>query len=98
MSSMFSRSDEDGVINRQMPRYRCHKEVHALKIGEGLVVNSDGSTTLPILDDGFAPVTVEPGVVSRYVPMPGDYLVVYEDGYRSISPAKAFEDGYVRIG
>jgi hypothetical protein len=31
------------------------------------------------------------------MPLPGDYLVIYEDGYRSISPAKAFEDGYTRI-
>jgi len=30
--------------------------------------------------------------------MPGDYYVVYEDGYKSISPAKAFEEGYTLIG
>ena len=28
----------------------------------------------------------------------GGYLVQYEDGYLSWSPAKAFEEGYTRIG
>lgn len=82
----------------EMPRYRSHKEVHALKIGDDpIVVHGDGSVTLPIADDGYAPVTVDASVVSRYMPSAGDYLVVYDDGYRSISPAKAFEDGYTRI-
>ena len=35
--------------------------------------------------------------VSRYMPKPGDYFVVYDDGYESYSPAKAFEEGYTRI-
>jgi hypothetical protein len=26
----------------------------------------------------------------------GGYAVIYEDGYKSISPKKAFEEGYVR--
>jgi hypothetical protein len=81
----------------EMPKYRSHKEVWALKIGEGLTVNPDGSVTLPIVDPGYAPVTVEKGVVGRYMPMPGDYYVVYSDGYKSISPAKAFEEGYTLI-
>ena len=88
----------DQVDGARMPRYRCHKEVSALKIGDGpITLNRDGSAVLPIAEGGFAPVTVEAGVVTRYMPVAGDYLVVYEDGYRSISPAKAFEDGYTRI-
>lgn len=79
------------------PRYQSHKRVWALKIGEGIKVNPDGSAVLPIADSGYAPITVEKGVISRYVPMPGDYYVVYDDGYKSISPAKAFEEGYVRV-
>ena len=90
-------SEDDTQPAIEMPRYKCHKEVQALKIGEGLKIHPDGSATLPILDSGFEPVTVEKEVVSRYLPMPGDYLVIYEDGYRSISPAKAFEDGYTLI-
>jgi hypothetical protein len=30
-------------------------------------------------------------------PQPGGYFVVYKDGYKSFSPAKAFEEGYTRI-
>ncbi len=81
----------------QAPRYISHKVVQALKIGNGITHNVDGSETLPIQDPGFDPVTVAKEVVSRYMPTAGDYLVIYEDGYRSISPAKAFEDGYERI-
>ena len=80
-----------------MPRYRSHKEVWALKIGEGFEVHSDGSVTFGIAEGGFAPVTVAAEVVSRYFPTTGDYYVVYADGYKSISPAKAFEEGYTRL-
>ncbi len=79
------------------PRYRCHKIVQALKIAQVIVVNPDASGTLAIDDDGFDTVEVSQGVLSRYVPLPGDYLVIYEDGYHSISPAKAFEEGYTRL-
>lgn len=81
---------------REMPRYRCHKEVRALKIDRAFA-NPDGTVSLLIADAGFAPVNVERSVVHRYFPQPGDYLVQYDDGYRSISPRKAFEDGYTRI-
>ena len=36
-------------------------------------------------------------VFARGVPSAGDFLVAYEDGYLSWSPAKAFEEGYTRI-
>jgi len=29
--------------------------------------------------------------------VPGDYYVVYDDGYASISPREAFEAGYHRL-
>ncbi len=91
-------SMSESNASRQMPKYLCHKEVWALKIGEGLKVLPNGDVILPILDPGYAPVIVAKAVVSRYMPMPGDYYVVYEDGYKSISPAKAFEEGYTLIG
>ena len=64
---------------------------------EGFEVHSDGSVTFGIAEGGFAPVTVAAEVVSRYFPTTGDYYVVYADGYKSISPAKAFEEGYTRL-
>lgn len=87
-----------GGASAEMPRYRSHKEVWALQIGDaGLTINEDGSVTLPISDPGFAPVTVSKDVVQRYMPVAGDFYVVYADGYKSISPAKAFREGYRRI-
>jgi hypothetical protein len=79
---------------RAWPRYQCHKVVRALKIGEGATVNPNGTMLLNIADGGFEPVRVSKEVVARHLPMPGDYLVEYEDGYRSISPGKVFEEGY----
>lgn len=72
----------------QMPRYKCHKEVWALKIDA-----VDGGE-LRFTDSRYAPMYVGPAWVDKFNPQPGGYLVVYADGYRSYSPAKAFEEGY----
>lgn len=85
-----------------MPRYRCHKEVHALKI-KALTDptspgnESDGSRFITPEDEGFAPFHVDHAYVHKHKPEVGGYYVVYADGYQSFSPAKAFEDGYTRI-
>jgi len=87
----------------EIPRYRCHKEVHALKIAE--VFNPDpvdisGVSLHPLLrfeDDRFASMEVTPEWVAKHDPKAGGYLVVYEDGYQSFSPAEAFEGGYTLI-
>jgi hypothetical protein len=78
----------DMVAGREMPRYKCHKEVWALKIKyvSGCTITPD--------EEGYAPFEVEPELYLRYTPTAGDYYVVYADGYKSFSPAKAFEEGY----
>lgn len=81
----------------KLPRYRCHKVVEALKIAEGGVIHSNGQATLCFQDAGFKPMRVKHNVIARYLPMPGDYLVIYGDGYQSISPGKVFEEGYTII-
>lgn len=81
----------------EMPKYRSHKTVWALQIAEGLEVLPDGSCKLPFTNPRYAPQVVSKEVISRYIPLPGDYLVVYNDGYKSISPRAAFEDGYTLI-
>ncbi len=48
-------------------------------------------------DQGYAPHSVERSWVKKHDPRPGGYLVIYNDGYQSYSPAKAFEEGYTRI-
>ena len=79
------------AAQREMPRYQCHKKVHALKIAD-----VTGCTITPA-DEGYAPFEVDPAMYSRYTPVTGDYYVVYDDGYKSFSPAKAFEEGYTRL-
>lgn len=81
---------------REMPRYECHKQVWALKIKEV----QDNKATNPAIafeDEGYAPISVDWDWYYKHKPLPGGYYVVYADGYKSYSPAKAFEDGYTRI-
>lgn len=129
---------------RELPRYRCHKEVWALKIkvvdpllppacqyrydgatcgygpNECMHTGSDsdvyppagrhayvpgekwpyGITESAIItpeEGGYAPFTVDAAYVRKHQPQVGGYYVVYEDGYKSFSPAAAFEGGYTRI-
>lgn len=84
----------------EMPRYKCHKIVHALKI-ERMDWHDDGTATL-IVSDGFVAIVVDSALVARIRlgSGPADdlgYYVVYADGYVSWSPTKAFEDGYDRM-
>ena len=72
----------------QLPRYKCHKEVWALQIDY-----IDGAD-LVFKDTRYAPMYVGPAWIDKFNPQAGGYLVVYADGYRSYSPAKAFEEGY----
>jgi hypothetical protein len=37
-------------------------------------------------------------MTARYTPAVGDWWIVYPDGYQSLSPARAFVDGYVPVG
>lgn len=68
-----------------MQKYKCHKVVTASKIHaiNGTVLN---------LDPGQLEQSAE--WFAKHNPQVGGYYVVYEDGYASYSPAKAFEDGY----
>lgn len=91
-----------GTAAAEMPKYRCHKEVWALKIAEVIDPTkpgneSDGSRVLRFEGATYAPMRVPHSYVRKHDPQAGGYYVVYEDGYASFSPAKAFEDGYTRI-
>jgi hypothetical protein len=89
-------------VKAEMPRYLCHKQVWALKIADIKDPTepgneSDGSRIIVPADAGFAPFRVECAYVHKHKPEVGGYYVVYADGYKSYSPAKAFEDGYTRV-
>lgn len=83
----------------ELPRWKCHKEVWALKISR--VKNEepeiDGSKILIFDELPFAPIKVGPEYCNKHQPKAGGYYVVYADGYQSFSPAQAFEEGYTRI-
>ncbi len=90
----------------EMPKYKCHKIVHALKI-ERIDLDSDkahtenretdGSAIITPADEGFAQFKVDHQYVRKHQPKAGGYYVVYDDGYKSWSPAEAFEQGYSKI-
>lgn len=87
----------------EMPRYKCHKTVHALKI---LAVTFDrppiegeprGGVELKV-EEPFAPIKKDEQWAQKHRPVPGGYYVLYADGYASFSPAEAFESGYTKVG
>jgi hypothetical protein len=82
-----------------LPLYRCHKEVRAVRIKEihPLAVPADEAGARIVPDDAtIKPFTVSGAYLRKHSPQPGGYFVLYEDGYQSFSPAKAFEEGYTR--
>ena len=86
----------------ELPRYKCHKEVWALKIAKiehtgSPNQESDGSMMITPEEARFAAFRVDREYVRKHKPEVGGYYVVYKDGYKSFSPAEAFEDGYTRI-
>ena len=90
--------------SREMPRYRSHKEVHALKIaaivrdGEGeLNWETDGSAMITPAEEGYAPFRVDREYMRKHDPQVGGYYVLYAGGYSSWSPAEAFEEGYTKL-
>lgn len=79
-----------------MQEYTCHKVVKAAKIvrirrNEGYLVleNAPGDTK-------STPTGIDKGLfwIEKHSAQAGGYLVEYEDGYQSYSPAEAFEKGY----
>jgi len=97
---------ETSTNEKDLPRYKCHKEVGALKIAEidydlyhaakeGRP--TDGSAMIIPADNGHSPFRVDREYIHKHKPMSGGYYVVYEDGYVSYSSAKAFESGYSKV-
>jgi hypothetical protein len=95
------------MSEREMPRYSCHKEVHALKIAEivaacgdrpaGPNEEGDGGAIITPADEGYGPFRVDFDYVRKHNPYTGGYFVVYKDGYKSFSPPEPFEQGYTLI-
>lgn len=80
----------------EMPRYRSHKTVWALKIS-AIEFAQDGSAKIGPSDGRYGTVETKPGYRERFKGNEEElgYYVVYSDGYQSWSPTKAFEEGYI---
>ena len=97
---------EASGIQCEMPKYKCHKVVHALEI-ETITFDSDvarkegrettGKAVIMPADEGYASFEVSAEYVNKHRPLAGGYYVVYEGGYRSWSPKEAFEKGYSKV-
>ena len=95
-----------GENSREMPRYKCHKEVHALKIARAAIQPNDSVDLFfephdpAVPGEALSPINVELPAAKRFDNIDEKdwgYYVVYEDGYISWSPTEAFENGYTRI-
>lgn len=91
----------------EMPKYKCHKEVHAFKIkniqqscGDEPAKpheETDGGLIITPEESEYSPFKVDFGYRSKHNPKIGGYYLKYKDGYESFSPADAFEDGYTLV-
>ena len=93
-------------VTREMPRYQCHKKVCALKIKaidldigprDGWQQKARAEATITPEEEGYAQFKVDALYLRKHQPQAGGYYVVYDDGYKSYSPAEAFESGYTLI-
>lgn len=77
-----------------LPRWVCHKEVWGSNITA--LLKSDGALTVRT-EHGDVDI-IDETWPARYKGTDADmgYLVVYQDGYISWSPTKAWENGYER--
>lgn len=89
---------------RELPRYRCTKEVGALKINK-IVFDAtlaqregrgtDGSATLYPEEKGYAPFAVTREWLERHQPKAGGYWVLSADAtVNSFSDSISFEASY----
>lgn len=81
------------------PQYESHKVVRAAQIkafdvtaGERVCAMVDNPAD-EVLFEKFNPTVAE--MLDRAEI--GDWAILYDDGFKSISPAKAFEEGYTLV-
>lgn len=86
-------------VSAEMPKYKCHKEVWALKLEDVKVYNDLNGKHFALYpeDKRYEPFFVEKDWFQKHSPEKGGYYVVYQGGYASYSPAADFESGYTLI-
>lgn len=87
------------LAQKAMPRYQSHKKVWALKIADLEWEPSSGVGTITPAEEGYTTFQTRPGWADKFDGSTEDlgYFVMYQDGYESWSPTKAFEEGYTRL-
>lgn len=78
----------------ELPRYKCHKIVRAAKI---LWISGNFAHIRMHFEKPYDPFVVRRQWWIEKNAQVGGYYVIYDYGYASFSPAKAFEEGYTRI-
>ena len=90
----------------ELPKYKCHKKVWALKIKEVIPAQGPespdepfepGSIVIVPENSRYARFLLGKDYAAKHKPQAGGYYVVYDDGSKSYSPARAFEEGYSLI-
>lgn len=74
-----------------LPLWKCHKTVAAFKITD---IESMSNGQVRLIGEADLAFVCDAAYVDKHRPQIGGYFVRYHDGYRSWSPAEAFEDGY----
>lgn len=77
----------------ELPRYRCHKIVRAIKVEP----EDDGDVVLRPTDPQYQPISVSRDWYQKRGVVGTGYYVVYDNGYTSWSPVEAFEKGYTPL-
>ncbi|MEN6549436.1 MAG: hypothetical protein ABFE07_25605 [Armatimonadia bacterium] len=79
-------------VTRELPRYRCHAEVHALKIK--IIIPNLRGFELHFEDERYAPHEVDDLWWQNNRPEPGAYFVVTTDGNTLCMPAAQFDASF----
>lgn len=88
---------------REMPKYKCRKEVWALKIKEirkeNVKDHPDHYYRIVLVpeEEGYASIIVTRDYMRRREPQVGGYYIVYGDGGESFLPIEMFEAEYTSL-
>lgn len=83
-------------LDHELPRYRCHKQVWALKIA-AIEMLQDGRAVIAPSEHDYDTFTTDGLFPFKGSEADLGYYIQYADGYISWSPTKAFKDGYTLI-
>ena len=72
-------------------KFVSHRQVAA---GEIVRVGADDTLFVKLEDGSITSFVASRSMFAHYRPVPGDALVVYDDGYAAVCPKASFDEGY----